>query len=94
MLIQNGACVDTKDNHGQTLLQQALKLKNLQMIKELLKNGAFVHAKGTNGNRPLILALENGLVEVAELLIKNGANINTQCVLTEKSPKTLWTLTS
>ena len=77
LLTQNGSHYDTINSNGLTLLQQAILVKNIELIEILINRGASVHKKG-NDESPIILALENGLVDVTELLIKNGADPNSE----------------
>ncbi|MGL5879421.1 MAG: ankyrin repeat domain-containing protein, partial [Xenococcaceae cyanobacterium] len=76
-LIKNGADLDTRDEHGQTLLSKAMYQKdNLDVVKFLIQNGADVNAKSNSGRTPLFIAVTHQNIDVVKLLIKHGADVN------------------
>ena len=60
-------------------LIQAVKDKNIPMVKALLEKGANVNAKGEFESTPLIIASKLGNIECVQILLANGAYIDSQC---------------
>jgi len=57
-------------------LHKAVKLKDTNLIKELLNSGTDVNLKNRKGISALHIAAEFGTFEIAKLLIKYGADVN------------------
>jgi methionyl-tRNA formyltransferase len=57
-------------------LYDAIKDKDINLIKDCLKNGANVNVLNNNGWSPLIIGSFNANQEVIEILINGGADIN------------------
>lgn len=88
LLLQNGAykSINNHNEHGLTLLMEAVCDRNSDMINLLIEWGADVNAKSNEGYAPLNFAIfpENSKihfktfldVEIARILVNNGADIN------------------
>ena len=73
---KRGVDVNTKNEGGKTLLQWAIELDKIQIVKFLIANGAIVE-----GKTPLHLAVELGKVKIVKLLASWwGANVNAKDV--------------
>lgn len=59
-----------------TLLMEAARKGNLDIVSLLLENGANPNAETSFHRTALILAAEKGNLKMVELLVKNGADIN------------------
>ena len=60
----------------ETALHDAIRAKDLRLIKELLSKDVAFDTQDDYGYTPLHLAVRVGLYDVSELLIKKGANVN------------------
>jgi ankyrin repeat protein len=79
--IENGANVNSRDNHGWTPLMIAAWINDENATETLIKNGADVNARDNEGRTSLMWAAAykiNNAADVLETLIKNGADINAQ----------------
>ena len=76
LLERAAACVDPKDDFGQTPLLLAVQSAANEIAKASLENGARVDARDGEGKTPLSLALTNTHFEVAKLLLDSKANPN------------------
>ncbi|KAF9592275.1 hypothetical protein IFM89_013501 [Coptis chinensis] len=74
-LIENGASINGKDQHGWTALHRAAFKGRIDVVRTLLDKGIEVDAKDEDGYTALHCATESGQVEVTELLVKKGADI-------------------
>jgi len=54
LLLDRGACIEAKNNDGDTPLIIACSGGHLEMVKLLLDRGACIEAKNNNGDTPLI----------------------------------------
>jgi len=77
-LINEGADVNSADNHGRTALLEAAWGGKADVVKLLLEKGADANAADTTGYTPLMRACEEGYSEVVSLLIKAGADTNSR----------------
>ena len=59
-------------------LFDAIKIGNIDKVKNALKNGANVNAKNDAGHTPLIHAINFGEYDVIELLLENGADVTNE----------------
>jgi len=79
-LIDNGADVNAKGQHGWTPLIMACHPNspkaNLELLKLLISKGADVNATDDAGHTALMECICKGGVEAVEFLIKSGADIN------------------
>ena len=75
LLLEHGADLEAKDDHGQTPLATAVEDYTFEAIPILLKRGANLEARDNKGRTPLGVAVRNGLFEVARILIEAGANL-------------------
>lgn len=72
LLLNNGANVKQKNNHGKTALHYVFYSLNLNnpddIIKLLIKHGADINAQDQKGETPLMLATQFGKVDAVRLL--------------------------
>lgn len=68
--------VNKGDKNWETLLIDAARNGDVDVVEALLKQGANVNQGNKKGETPLILAAAYGHVEVVDVLIKQGANVN------------------
>ena len=73
-LINNGADINVKNNHGETPLMYASKLHNIKVVELLIQKGADINAFNNYGNTALIYGVNN--LETVKLLVENGADVN------------------
>jgi len=59
-------------------IREAVKIGNIEAVKQHLDAGAEVNAKGRYGRTPLHYAATRGLKKIIELLIARGADVNTK----------------
>ena len=76
LLIDNGADLNHKSNHGDTALMYAARDGHTDVVKFLIDNGVDLNHKNNVGGTALICAAREGRTEVVKLLIDNGANMN------------------
>jgi ankyrin repeat protein len=82
LLIQNGANVNAKNRHCDTVLHKACEYENEKAITYLLGKKADVNAVNDQGKTPLLVVLyayisnEDKLRNIVKQLIQKGANIN------------------
>jgi ankyrin repeat protein len=77
LLIEKGADVNAKDDHGNTVLMAA---SQAETIKLLIEKGADVNAKDEDGVTALMKACDRRLqTEFVKLLIEKGADVNAKC---------------
>ncbi|KAF8407516.1 hypothetical protein HHK36_006650 [Tetracentron sinense] len=77
-LLENGASINGRDQHGWTALHRACFKGWLDVVRVLIEKGVDVNARDEDGYMALHCAAESGQVEVIELLIKKGANVEAQ----------------
>jgi ankyrin repeat protein len=75
-LIRQGVKVDTQNNEGITLLQEAAALGYPELLEELLIRGAPVNLKSKTGWTALHSAVSSGDVRSVGMLLKYNAEIN------------------
>lgn len=76
LLVEQGADVHARDNHGWSPLHRAVLWDHIQVVQFLINKGADVNAADLDGFTPLHLAAKWDHFESAEYLIKAGANVN------------------
>ncbi|KAL9050606.1 MAG: hypothetical protein Q9162_006528 [Coniocarpon cinnabarinum] len=76
VLLAKGADIDTRNDHGQTLLQAALKSKATKTVTLLLENGAEVNVVDNEGRSPLVEAIDAGDSFSVDLIVQGGASIH------------------
>ncbi|KAK1287159.1 hypothetical protein QJS10_CPB19g01218 [Acorus calamus] len=74
-LVEMGASVDGRDQHGWTALHRAGFKGRADVVKALLDKGADASARDGEGYAPLHCAVEAGQAEAVELLVKRGADV-------------------
>ena len=77
MLLDAGANVNAKDNHGKPALIWASIRGDTETVTMLLEKGADVNAKDkVNHDTALIEASSKGYTEIVSMLLENGADVN------------------
>ncbi|MQL74593.1 hypothetical protein Taro_006984 [Colocasia esculenta] len=74
-LVEAGAAVDGRDQHGWTALMRAGFKGRVGVMRALLEAGAAVDAREGEGYTALHCAVEGGQAEAAVLLVKRGADV-------------------
>jgi ankyrin repeat protein len=74
-LLENGAIINGRDQHGWTALHRASLKGRLDAVRTLIENGIDINARDEDGYTALHCAVESGHVEVIELLVKKGAEV-------------------
>ncbi|KAH7854985.1 hypothetical protein Vadar_019884 [Vaccinium darrowii] len=74
-LLENGAAVNGRDQHGWTALHRASFKGKIEVLRALIERGADVDARDEDGYTALHCAVESGHGEVIELLVKRGADV-------------------
>jgi Ankyrin repeats (many copies) len=72
-LLNQGAALDTRDEHGRTPLMLAVMQGRLDVVRLLLNRGADPNIADSAGRTPLQQAKQDNLREVAALLQRAGA---------------------
>jgi len=75
-LLDNGANVNAKDDHGSTALMLASSTGNLEVVSLLLQKEANVNSKREDGSTALTMAGYHCQSEVVKLLLARGADVN------------------
>ncbi|KAJ9613281.1 hypothetical protein H2200_003223 [Cladophialophora chaetospira] len=75
ILLNLGACVESRDTTGSTPLIQAVSNQHTAVADRLLQAGADPNAKDQGGRTPLILAAKAGYCHIVTGLIERGANL-------------------
>lgn len=73
-LLNQGAPVNARNEHGWTPLHYAANTGRLSIVQELLKHGAHVNPRTISGFTPLHWAAHTGRPQVVHALLKAGAN--------------------
>jgi ankyrin repeat protein len=78
ILANDSNSIHKRKKNGFTLLQQAVRNGQMNIVKLLLDHGADVHKRVKNkyGSTPLMLAAFYGYNDIVDLLIEKGANVN------------------
>lgn len=76
MLIEHGASMSVRDDHGNDGLMSACYAGVLGSAKLLIASGADVNNKNDIGLTPLIKVARRGYADIGALLIEHGANIH------------------
>ncbi|XWS64880.1 hypothetical protein CRYUN_Cryun05aG0042200 [Craigia yunnanensis] len=74
-LIENGAVISGRDQHGWTALHRASFKGRTDAVRMLIDKGIDVDSKDEDGYTALHCAVESGHTEVVELLVKKGADV-------------------
>ncbi|WOG98213.1 hypothetical protein DCAR_0417554 [Daucus carota subsp. sativus] len=77
-LLENGALINGRDQHGWTVLHRASFKGHLDAVRILIEKGIDINAKDVDGYTALHCAVESGHVEVIELLVKKGAEVESK----------------
>ncbi|MFA7675224.1 MAG: ankyrin repeat domain-containing protein, partial [Endomicrobiia bacterium] len=68
--------LNQKQDNVPRLLNTAVDINNIDIIRFLLEKGARLNTKDINGMTPLILASYKGYFDIAKLLLDNGARLH------------------
>ncbi|KAM6546926.1 hypothetical protein CsatB_027662 [Cannabis sativa] len=71
-LIEHGAAINGRDQHGWTALHRACFKGRVEAVRALLEKGVDVDAKDEDGYTALHCAVESGHADVIELVVKKG----------------------
>ncbi|XVF42590.1 hypothetical protein PTKIN_Ptkin01aG0376200 [Pterospermum kingtungense] len=74
-LIETGATINGRDQHGWTALHRASFKGRIEAVRMLIDKGIDVDSKDEDGYTALHCAVESGQTEVVELLVKKGADV-------------------
>ncbi|XVF56826.1 hypothetical protein PTKIN_Ptkin06aG0151500 [Pterospermum kingtungense] len=74
-LIENGAVINGRDQHGWTALHRASFKGRIEAVRMLIDKGIDVDSKDEDGYTALHCTVESGHTEVVELLVKKGADV-------------------
>ncbi|KAK7290661.1 hypothetical protein RIF29_05239 [Crotalaria pallida] len=74
-LIEGGAAINGRDQHGWTALHRASFKGRIDAVRALLEKGIDVDAKDEDGYTALHCAVESGHADVTEVLVKKGADV-------------------
>jgi ankyrin repeat protein len=79
MLIQKGASLKVKDNHGNLPVHIAAAADRPEVVQDLVKRGMDINAVNDEGMTPLLMAAQKAPgCKTIDALLKNGADINSR----------------
>lgn len=74
-LIETGAAINGRDQHGWTALHRASFKGKIEVVRMMIDKGIDIDAKDEDGYTALHCAVESGHTDVTELLVKKGADV-------------------
>ncbi|KAK3026078.1 hypothetical protein RJ639_040536 [Escallonia herrerae] len=74
-LLENGAAINGRDQHGWTALHRASFKGLADVVRTLIDKGVDVDARDEDGYTALHCAVESGHANVIEMLVKKGADV-------------------
>ncbi|KAL7197966.1 hypothetical protein ACSBR2_020483 [Camellia fascicularis] len=74
-LLENGAAINGRDQHGWTALHRASFKGKIEAVRALIEKGIDVDGIDEDGYTALHCAVESGHADVIELLVKKGADV-------------------
>nr|KYP72711.1 Putative ankyrin repeat protein RF-0381 [Cajanus cajan] len=74
-VIESGAAVNGRDQHGWTALHRACFKGRVEAVRALLEKGIELEARDEEGYSALHCAVEAGHADVAEVLVKRGVDV-------------------
>jgi ankyrin repeat protein len=77
-LVENGAAINGRDQHGWTALHRASFKGKVDAVRALMEKGIDIDAKDEDGYTALHCAVEAGQTDVIEMLVKKGADVEAQ----------------
>ena len=77
-LIDLEIAINDRGDSGFTLLHEAVRLKDYDVVNALLSKGADVNAVGPDNSTPLCWAVVAGVEQAVSILLDNGADPNIQ----------------
>jgi len=75
MLLEFGACPDSRDLDGESAVHAAVREESPQMLHILLKAGADPNLPSHLGKFPLHLAVEQNLLPLVRLMVEQGVDV-------------------
>ena len=75
-MIENGANIQTQDDHGSTALLVASECGYEEAAILLIKEGADIHCVDADGDSAILVAASNGHKKIAIALASKGADLN------------------
>lgn len=80
LLIKHGANVNVTSAYRGTIITDALRLKNSEIVPVLIECGVNINTPTEMGGKkdmtPLMLAVDGGFIDTAKLLLEHGAEVN------------------
>jgi ankyrin repeat protein len=76
VLLWAKADVNSRDNHGQTVLMQLSENVTSELVWDLINAGAKVNARDKDGDTPLINTADINNVDALKVLLDAGAKVN------------------
>jgi hypothetical protein len=83
-LLEEGADINFKDRHGQTVFHEVSRIWNIDVAKFVLENGGTVNSTDDYGRTPLHVAAAVDYPEMVEFLINNNGNLYILCTSPNK----------
>jgi len=74
--LEGGADPNARDEHGYTLLFNALLSRDQNILTALLEHGGDPNAEWPRNQRPLFIAVRRDRPELVEVLIRYGASLD------------------
>lgn len=74
-LLENGAAINGRDQHGWTALHRASFKGRVDVVRALIEKGVDIDARDEDGYTALHCAVECGHADVIELLVKRKADV-------------------
>ncbi|EAX87444.1 hypothetical protein TVAG_375470 [Trichomonas vaginalis G3] len=75
-LLSHGADIKAVDEEENTILHNAAKCSNIEVVELIISHGFDVNALNNSMKTPLVFAIENQNIEIIKLLLSYGANVN------------------
>lgn len=75
-LIENGADVNTLDEHGDPIIMRPIQFQKKDILELMIKKDANINIQDQANFTPLMYASRNGDYDTAKLLVDKGAKLN------------------
>ena len=79
-LIENGVCLNSRTQCGETLLHIATKRGHYKICELFIENGMNVNKINSCSGTPIQIAARQGYYDICKLLIENGAELDSNDV--------------